>query len=241
MLAGPAAFAEIGCTGTTLTGVVRDSTLALIPGATVTLDGGEGVTSGADGRFVFPCVANGAHKISAAADGFALSETAATAPHAASLALTLQPESVETNVEVSGDSAPNTSANASGPTAEISGSRLQALADDPDDLQRGVATVGRGGWWEPGEYDDLCGWISGQQQAAAEELDCVYQDQPGPVFGGVSGTAVRWGTGGGVYQAGAEDLSRGAVPDEMEVRGRMRGIRFRRARRRSASSGMGLS
>ena len=50
--------------------------------------------------------------------------------------LVLQPESVETQVEVNGDENATTSANSSGPTQTISGTRLQSLADDPDDLQR---------------------------------------------------------------------------------------------------------
>ena len=136
VLNAPLLLGEEPCRGTMLVGVVRDSTLALIPGATVTLDAGPAVTSAADGRFSFPCVANGLHKISAAADGFAMSESSTTTPHAAALALTLKPEAVETNVEVSGDDVASQTATSSGPTQTINGARLQALADDPDDLLR---------------------------------------------------------------------------------------------------------
>ena len=140
LIASPAFAAtepDPACHGTALAGTVRDSTLALIPGAVVTLDGGLQTTSGADGRFSFACVEAGTHKLSASAEGFAKSETSASAPHAAALALTLQPEEVQTSVDVGGDDgAPNTNATSTGPSNTISGARLQALADDPDDLQR---------------------------------------------------------------------------------------------------------
>ncbi len=146
--AAPHGFAETVCTGTTLAGVVRDSTLALIPGATVTLDGGVTSTSGPDGRFSFPCVANGPHKLTAAAEGFARLESTATVPRAASLALTLRPEEVDTSVDVAGD-APGGDPTVNGPSAAISGERLQALADDPDDLLRELQQLAAAGGGNP--------------------------------------------------------------------------------------------
>ena len=140
-LALPYAFAETAdpaCHGTALTGVVRDSTLALIPGATLSLDGTINQTSASDGSFRFPCVDNGRHHLLAIAPGFADHDLSLTTPHPASINLTLKLESVETQVEVGDDdnAASATSPTASGPSQTISGNRLQSLADDPDDLLR---------------------------------------------------------------------------------------------------------
>lgn len=136
-LAHSYAFAQTPCRGTTLSGTVRDSTLALIPGATLTLDGSAIQASGSDGQFHFSCVANGPHQLSAAASGFANRDLSVTTPHTAPVDLVLQLQTVETQMDISGtDDTPTTSASSAGPTATISGRRLQALADDPDDLLR---------------------------------------------------------------------------------------------------------
>jgi hypothetical protein len=130
-------YAQTACPGSAVTGMVRDSTLALIPDATITLDGGRTEASGADGKFRFTCVANGAHHLSATAAGFATRELSLTAPHSAQIDMVLQIESVETNLDVSGsDDGAATSASSAGVSTTISGKQLQQLADDPDDLLR---------------------------------------------------------------------------------------------------------
>ncbi len=131
-----AAATEQGCKGSSLTGVVKDSTQALIPGATLKLDGGVAAASASDGRFRFACVADGTHQLSISAEGFAARTLPVKLPRPAPVEVILQLQSVETQVEVNGEETPETSANGSGPTATISGTRLQSLADDPDDLQR---------------------------------------------------------------------------------------------------------
>jgi hypothetical protein len=146
----PHAFAQSPCRGTTLTGTVRDSTLALIPGAALTLDGGQSTVGGSDGKFRFACVEVGPHRILAAAEGFAKAEVSFTAPHAAPLDVVLPLEVVQTDVAVSGESSGSaTSANASGPSTTVSGSRLQALADDPDDLLRELQQLAAAGGGNP--------------------------------------------------------------------------------------------
>jgi hypothetical protein len=136
-LALPHAFAQTGCRGTTIAGTVRDSTLALIPDATLTLDGTSNAISGADGRFQFRCVGDGPHHLSTAAQGFATREISFTAPHTDAIDLALKPEAVETQMDVNGnDDSPANNAASSGPTQTIAGARLQTLADDPDDLLR---------------------------------------------------------------------------------------------------------
>ncbi len=125
---------QTGCSGTVVSGLVRDSSQALIPGAKVRLDGARDAVSGADGRFRFGCVADGPHRLAADAEGFAHREVEVSAP--GSVVVVLQPAEVQTEVEVNGADAPETSTTSSGPTQTIAGKRLQALADDPDDLER---------------------------------------------------------------------------------------------------------
>jgi Carboxypeptidase regulatory-like domain len=135
-LALPHAFGQTGCRGTTVSGTVRDTTQAVIPGAALILDGGRQEMSGPDGRFGFPCVGAGKHVVTASADGFAKRDLSFTTPNVSSVEMVLKPGPVETELEVSGDTGAEGSASASGVTTTISGSQLQALADDPDDLQR---------------------------------------------------------------------------------------------------------
>ena len=130
------ALPQTACHGARLSGVVRDSTRALIPGATVTLDQAQTATSASDGTFVFRCVDAGPHHLSAAAPGFAKRDLPLKSPHPDALDLILQPKEVDTQVDVSGNDANPANAATAGPSQTISGSRLQSLADDPDDLLR---------------------------------------------------------------------------------------------------------
>src|SRR3984957_12677353 len=140
LVAGPRAFGQKACPRTNETqfiGVVRDSTLASIPGATVTLDAAQTAVSTADGQFRFDCVVAGRHTLSVTASGFSEGTSTVNAPHATQISVVLKPEAVVTDVVVNGDDAvaPPT-ATSSGPSQTISGAHLQTLADDPDDLLR---------------------------------------------------------------------------------------------------------
>jgi hypothetical protein len=135
----PQAFAQKPCPhpkDTPLTGTVRDSTQALIPGAKLILDGAATATSGSDGRYTFPCVAPGSHHLATAFSGFAPSDQPLTTPHPKAADIVLQLESVQTQVTVDAGSTPEVSPTASGPSQTIAGAQLQTLADDPDDLLR---------------------------------------------------------------------------------------------------------
>jgi hypothetical protein len=146
-LALPYAHAQTACSGSTLSGTVRDTTQALVPGATVVLDGRRQVVSRPDGGFQFACVSDGKHRLRASAQGFAPLEEAMAAPHAGEIRLVLKLQDVQTQVDVSGAGGVATNASASGPTQTIAGDRLQSLADDPDDLKRELqqlAAVGGG-------------------------------------------------------------------------------------------------
>ena len=142
-LALPPAFAEtaidpaaVKCAGSALTGTVRDATDALIPGATLTLDGKAGATSASDGSFRFGCVANGPHQLAISAEGFATRELDMKTPHTARVSVVLQLSSVQTQVDVTADQTTAGNPDESGPALTVSGKQLQSLADDPDDLLR---------------------------------------------------------------------------------------------------------
>ncbi len=135
-LALPHAFAETtpaACHGDALNGTVRDTTQALIPGATLSIDGGAAIESGSDGRYRFACVTRGDHKLSVAMPGFTTKDVEVKMPRAA-LDVVLAPAEVQTQVTVDAGQGASVSSTASGPTLTIEGERLQALADDPDDL-----------------------------------------------------------------------------------------------------------
>ena len=128
------------CHGIPLTGTVHDSTQALIPGAVLTLDATQSITqtatSGSDGRFRFPCASDGPHQLSISAPGFATLNLRLSNARTTPLDLTLEPEAVQTEVEVSADTDVPPGANSAGPSQTLAGKQLQQLADDPDDLLR---------------------------------------------------------------------------------------------------------
>jgi hypothetical protein len=130
-----AAHAQAPCTGKPLTGTVQDSTAAVIPAATLQLDGTQTQTAGSDGRFRFPCVSPGPHHLATSASGFAplLQDLPARLP--AGLHITLIPaDSTTITVDADTPTAQPILGGLNGAT--LSGTQLTTLADDPDDLQR---------------------------------------------------------------------------------------------------------
>jgi hypothetical protein len=123
------------CNGTPLTGLVRDSTLALVPGASITLDGRTTTEAGPDGRFRFACVANGPHELLSKADGFASLSTKLATPHSKDLDLRLQ-AGAEVSITVESDANDDAQGFGVGSTKGVTleAKQLQSLADDPDDL-----------------------------------------------------------------------------------------------------------
>jgi Carboxypeptidase regulatory-like domain len=136
-LASSCAFAESTCNGSALAGVVHDTTAAIIPGATVTLDDRATAVSGSDGHFRFNCVNEGKHHLRVSADSFAAKEIVIATPLSkAELTAVLEPASVEATVDVTASATIDTSPTTSGPAQTLSGKQLSSLADDPDDLLR---------------------------------------------------------------------------------------------------------
>ena len=137
----PNAFAQKACAraqDAPLAGVVRDDTQAMVPGATVRLDGAQTAASGSDGRFRFGCVAPGKHKLSVNAAGFAEETRSVDMSRPSEVGIVLRPEAVVTDVTVNATDSQiaELTPTASGPSQTISGDHLQTLADDPDDLLR---------------------------------------------------------------------------------------------------------
>ena len=126
------------CAGKTLSGVVQDSTAAVIPGAIVQIDGnpGQSQTSGSDGRFRIPCVSVGPHQLSTSASGFAPSRQQLAAHSSTDeLHITLVPaDAISIDVDAESPTTEPVLGGLNGIT--LSGSQLNLLADDPDDLQR---------------------------------------------------------------------------------------------------------
>ena len=139
-LANSCAFtlAQAPCNGTPLSGIVRDTTAAIIPGASIQLDNKASIVSDSTGHFKLPCLTSGRHQLHVTANSFATLDLPLGSPHSGELTITLQPEEVSTTVDVAdnSDAMAVQSPTASGPSQTITGKQLQSLADDPDDLLR---------------------------------------------------------------------------------------------------------
>lgn len=145
------AQAQTPCGGSALQGVVQDGSGALIPGASLVLDGDAAhlFRSGADGRFQLPCVAAGRHRLTVSAANFATAELPVRLPHGA-LPVTLAVASVEATVEVNGDGPDAVSALGGTGAQTLAGRQLQRLADDPDDLLRELQQMAAAAGGSPG-------------------------------------------------------------------------------------------
>jgi hypothetical protein len=126
----------------TLRGVVADPTGAVVPGATVTVDGLDGtkatVLSGADGSYQFAKLVPGTYALSVTADGFELAKPLSVKVYAGQIALKNLPLIVAAEQQVSvTEDAPgvDVSPDNNASSLVIKGKDLDALSDDPDQLQ----------------------------------------------------------------------------------------------------------
>ena len=143
-------FLVLACAGYSLaqdTGMLRgkvsDPSGAVVPGAVLTVKSATGatqtVTSGADGSYTVKGLAPGQYTVTVSAEGFAAFSKMAVAIAAGrpqTLDVPLEIEVVKQNVEVQSegntlDTAPANNAN----TVVLKGTDLDALSDDPDELQ----------------------------------------------------------------------------------------------------------
>lgn len=126
-----------------LRGKVADPSGAVIPGAVVTVKSAAGetmtATSGGDGAYAIKGLAPGQYAVTVSAQGFApfsKNAVAIAGSRPQTLDIPLQIEVVRENVEVQSegntvDTAPGSNAN----TVVLKGKDLDALSDDPDELQ----------------------------------------------------------------------------------------------------------
>jgi len=144
-----AGLAHLSAQTAALRGQITDESGAVIPGATVTLNGPSGAvkttTSANDGSYSFTALTPGSYTVKAAAPDLALAQPTKVKLGAGGqtlnlqlkIASTLQQVTVEDNAgpSVSPDAANNASA------LVLRGEDLDALSDDPDDLQQDLQAL----------------------------------------------------------------------------------------------------
>jgi hypothetical protein len=142
-----ASFAQTATGG--LRGTVTDPSGAVIPSANVVLTnstgGSKSATSGADGMFAFDHLVPGRYSVSVTATGFAPATIpeimvfeGRTTPKSVMLQIPVEQQQVQVNDDaVSVDTSPDKNASA----IVIKGKDLDALSDDPDELQNELTAL----------------------------------------------------------------------------------------------------
>ena len=130
------------CSGGAVVGRVEDQTGALIPSASIRMDGVEAARSDAKGEFRIACVTLGKHSLHVTANSFAASDVALRVNQGQSdtkVTVHLGLETVEQAVNaVDPDSALTDSSDGS---KVLSQDQMKGLADDPDELRRQLQTL----------------------------------------------------------------------------------------------------
>jgi hypothetical protein len=136
--------------GGTVTGTVKDTTGAIIPGAMVTLTGEDGKTqqvqTGADGAYTFRAVAPGTYSVSVASKGLEQTGGVAVLVSTAQIArgdISMKLAEVKQEVTVTEENTTQLGVQASqnADALVFKGADLQALPDDPDDLQQDLQAL----------------------------------------------------------------------------------------------------
>ena len=170
---------------TALRGVVTDVSGALIPNASVTatsVSTGAAIVvkTGADGTYIFPTLTPGDYTVQAAATNLVLPQPVRLSLTSASSALNLQLRVAATaqQVTVRDNIGPSVGTEASNNASAliISGDALDALADDPDDLQADLQALAGPGAGPGGASIFVDGFSGGQ--LPRQELDPRNPPQP---------------------------------------------------------------
>ncbi len=169
-----------------LRGIVLDPSGAAIPGAQVTLAGGGRTLqarTGADGVFAFHALPSGAYSVSAAAKGFAsqtISSVAVTQGRVRKVELALkiavEPEDVTVSGQARGVAALNPDQNAS--AMVLSGSALNALSDDPDELRNELQALAGPAAGPSGGQIYIDGFAGGQLPPKSSILEVRVNQNP---------------------------------------------------------------
>ena len=155
------------CTDRTVSGTVLDTTAAVIPGATIEIDGTNALsaTSGDDGHFTLKCAPVGPLHLTTSATGFATAHQDVLARSSADVHITLIPSNtISINVDAQQSTDSPVLGGLNGTT--LSGSQLSTLADDPDDFQR--------------ELQQLAAASGGPPSGAVISVDGFQDDSPLP-------------------------------------------------------------
>ena len=128
--------------GASLHGRILDESGAVVPGATIVLAGSAGFVrvaqSAGDGAYSFPDLPPGAYTVRVSAPGLALRRparvTVGTAPAALDLVLCVATEKQKIDVEANPGPAVNTDPSSNAAATVLTGTDLDALSDNTDDL-----------------------------------------------------------------------------------------------------------
>ena len=154
LLAAPAlARAQHCSTGLRVEGLVLDPTGAALPNATIAANNGSSTATDATGRYVFPCLAPGASRLTASAPGFSPRQLPLHARDGQTLHLDfhLAIATVNTNVEVGdNDNGVSLDSDHGIGTHTLTQKDIAQLADDPDDFQRELQILAAANGGAPG-------------------------------------------------------------------------------------------
>ena len=137
--------------GVQLEGIVTDATGAMIPGAQVLTSDGERAIADGTGHYVLPCISAGHVSVTVRATGFD-AKVVGIATHAGQVAhvnVQLAVATVETNVQVSGNSS-GIDGDRGTDTIVLGTQDLRQLSGDPDDFLRQLQILAASGGGSPG-------------------------------------------------------------------------------------------
>src|ERR1700722_5513230 len=132
--------------GVQLEGIVTDATGAMIPGAQVLTTDGERAIADGTGHYVLPCISAGHVSVTVRATGFD-AKVVGIATHAGQVAhvnVQLAVATVETNVQVSGNSS-GIDGDRGTDTIVLGTQDLRQLSGDPDDFLRQLQILAASG------------------------------------------------------------------------------------------------
>lgn len=138
------ATAQKPCPGSPqLDGVVKDTTGALLPRATVQIGGHQTIQTDSSGHYSIPCVSNGNITLTVTAEGFAPKKFSLIVRSGKPVHKNIQlaVAQVQAEVQVDGNSTEGDTSAGLG-TTTLNSTQIQRLADDPDDFLRELQMLG---------------------------------------------------------------------------------------------------
>jgi hypothetical protein len=165
------------CQTAAVTGRISDESGAIVPNARVTLNGPQRLTrtasASADGTYTFVGLQAGDYTLTASAPQLAtpapVSIALSRAPVTVNLQMRVAATAVEVTVHENAGSAVSTEASANANATVITGTDLQSLADDPDDLQADLEALA-GPSAGPGGNEIFVDGFSGGQLPPKESI-----------------------------------------------------------------------